>query len=58
MPRKNSSTSAERSFEANVLVTSAVDGVRDCGSGFCVRANGTDAFIVTCHHVVNDLDPK
>jgi len=42
--------------ESVVLVTSSLDGVRDCGSGFCVGRSGSEAYVVTCRHVVLDLD--
>lgn len=38
------------------LVTSAIDGVRASGTAFCVRQNVNGAFLVTCRHVVTDLD--
>lgn len=43
--------------DAVVLVTSATDGVRDCGTGFCVHHDPKtgNSFVVTCAHVADNL---
>lgn len=42
--------------ESVALVTSVTDGVRSSGTAFCVRRNQNDSIVLTCRHVVTDLD--
>jgi hypothetical protein len=41
-----------------ILLTSGSAGVRDSGTGFCVHHDGKEATIITCAHVIKDLDPE